>query len=141
MKSVASLRSPLLACSLIMTPLLAPAALARTAAVATHVEDASGDAANLTRYEHRAQLSKELGATQMNVTDDLPLAMWEVDADDPYPAWFVHHATLFKIFPPAAVQPFVDMGYARRLQAIVARRCGILQRNGLAGVWIANEPA
>ena len=37
----------------------------------------------------------------MIVTDGLPIAYWEFDADDPYPAWFAHHATLFKMFPPA----------------------------------------
>jgi len=77
----------------------------------------------------------------MVVTEGLPLAMWEIDKGDPYPAWFIHHATMFKIFPPAEIQPYVDMAYATRVQQIVARRCAILQRHGLNAVWSANEPA
>lgn len=99
------------------------------------------DSADLSEFSRKAAMSKELGATQMNVTEGLPIATWEIDPNDPYPAWFMHHATLFKIFPPAAVQPFVDMGYARRVQNIVAGRCRILSQHGLKGVWNANEPA
>ena len=99
------------------------------------------DVEDLARFEHRAALSRQLGATQMVVTEGLPLAMWEMDKDDPYPAWFVHHATLFKIFPPAAIQPYVDMAYAARVQKIVARRCEILRQHGLTAMWSANEPA
>src|SRR5436305_10981642 len=75
-------------------------------AVPSAAELAARDRADLAAFEHKAALSRELGATQMNVTEDLPIAMWEIDPSDPYPAWFMHHATLFKIFPPAAVQPF-----------------------------------
>src|SRR5207302_11485431 len=101
-------------------------------------EHAARDGADLAAFEHRAALSRELGATQMNVREDLPIAMWEIDPADPYPAWLMHHATLFKIFPPAAVQPFVDMAHVRRVQGIVAQRCRILSRYGLKGVWSAN---
>ena len=58
------------------------------------------DAADLAQFERKAELSKDLGATDMLVTDGLPLATWEMDADDPYPMWFVHHAGLLIIFPP-----------------------------------------
>ncbi|HEX8301496.1 hypothetical protein [Sphingomonas sp.] len=137
MRLCASLFIRLLACALPLSLPTQPALAQRTSAA----RGDAGDAGALASYERRATLSKELGATQMNVTEDLPLAMWEVDGDDPYPAWFVHHATLFKIFPPTQVQPFVDMPYARRVQAIVAKRCAILARLGLTGTWVANEPA
>ena len=104
-------------------------------------ELAARDRVDLSAFEHKAAISRDLGATQMDVTEDLPIATWETDPADPYPAWFMHHATLFKIFPPVAVQPFVDMDYARRVQQIVAARCRILSRYGLKGVWSANEPA
>jgi hypothetical protein len=102
---------------------------------------ASRDAADLAEFTRKARMSRELGATQMSVTEGLPIATWEIDPDDPYPAWFMHHATLFKIFPPGPVQPFVDMNYARRVQRIVADRCRVLAQQGLKGVWNANEPA
>jgi hypothetical protein len=136
-RSIALMALPLLA----TIPLMQPAAARDQGSAARPAADLAGDAADLARFEHKAALSKDLRATQMIVTDDLPLAMWELDKDDPYPAWFVHHATLFKIFPPAEVQPYVNMPYALRVQAIVARRCAILQKYGLKGVWSSNEPA
>jgi len=128
---------------LLALPLLALMPLAAQAHAAPPRQAAAPDrdAEDLARFEHRAALSRQLGATQMVVTEGLPLAMWEMDKDDPYPAWFVHHATLFKIFPPAAIQPYVDMAYAARVQKIVARRCAILRQHGLTAMWSANEPA
>ena len=92
-------------------------------------------------FERKAALSKELGATHLIITEGLPLATWEFDADDPYPAWFMHHASLLKIFPPKDVQPYVDADYAARVSAIVEKRCEILRKYGLKAVWNANEPA
>jgi hypothetical protein len=99
------------------------------------------DAADLAQFERKAELSKDLGATDMLVTEGLPLATWEMDEDDPYPMWFVHHAGLLIIFPPKDVQPYVDMKYAARVQGILQKRCEILAKYGLKGVWSANEPA
>jgi hypothetical protein len=86
-------------------------------------------------------MERDLGATQMSVTDGLPIASYELDPEDPYPTWFAHHASLFKIFPPAPLQPFVDMNYVRRVQAIVRARCQVLAANNLRATWSANEPA
>lgn len=136
-RSIGLMALPLLA----TIPVMQPAAARDHGSAARPSPDLAGDTADLARFEHKAALSKDLGATQMFVTDDLPLAMWELDKDDPYPAWFAHHATLFKIFPPSEVQPYVNMPYALRVQAIVAKRCAILRKYGLKGVWSANEPA
>lgn len=129
--------------ALLSLPLLALMPLSVQAHAAPRHQAAAPDrdAEDLARFEHRADLSRRLGATQMVVTEGLPLAMWEMDKADPYPAWFVHHATLFKIFPPAEIQPYVDMAYAARVQRIVARRCAILRQHGLTAMWSANEPA
>ena len=102
---------------------------------------AARDAADLADFERRAEMSRELGATQMVVTEGLPLGTWEFDKDDPYPAWFLHHATLLKIFPATDVAPFVDGDYVAHVQAILGKRCAVLRRYGLKGVWIGNEPA
>jgi len=99
------------------------------------------DAAELAQFDRRAALSKELGASHLVITDGLPLATWELDPTDPYPAWFVHHATLLKIFPPKDVQPYVNMEYATRVSGILEKRCEILRKYGLKGIWNANEPA
>ena len=102
---------------------------------------AKRDAADLVAFEHKAALSKELGATHMLVTDGLPLATWEMDPNDPYPMWFVHHASLLKIFPPKDVQPYVDAKYVAHTQQVLKDRCAVLAKVGLKGVWSANEPA
>jgi hypothetical protein len=104
-------------------------------------DTARRDAADLVQFEQKATLAKELGATDVLITDGLPLATWEMDATDPYPMWFVHHAGLLIIFPPKDVQPYVDMKYAARVQSILEKRCAILANLGLKGVWNANEPA
>ena len=115
---------------------MGPAAWART------TDDvAARDAADLLKFERKAMLSKDLGATHVLVTDGLPLATWEMDPEDPYPMWFVHHASLLKIFPPKEIQPYVDMKYAARLSAILGKRCEVLRKYGLKAIWSANEPA
>lgn len=116
--------------SLALTLLLAALAHAQPAAPTDFAE-----------FERKAALSKELGATHLLITEGLPLATWEFDEGDPYPAWFMHHASLLKIFPPKDVQPYVDADYAARVSAIVEKRCEILRKYGLKAVWNANEPA
>ena len=96
---------------------------------------------DLAQFERKASLSKELGATHLLITEGLPLATWELDDSDPYPAWYIHHASLLKIFPPKDVQPYVNMEYAARVSGILQKRCEILRKYGLKGVWNANEPA
>jgi hypothetical protein len=99
------------------------------------------EAADLALFERKATLAKELGATHMVVTDGLPLATWEMDPTDPYPMWFVHHASLLKIFPPKDVQPYVNAKYSAEVQGVLQGRCAVLAKYGLKGVWSANEPA
>lgn len=96
---------------------------------------------DLEEFEHRAALSKDLGATHLNVTDGLPPATWVMDPDDPYPMWFAHHAGLLTIFPSQDVAPYVDKDYAANVRATLQKRCTILRKYGLKGVWSANEPA
>lgn len=103
--------------------------------------DAAFDRQDAERYAQEAALQRDLGANQMNITRGLPIARFELDRDDPYPGWFTHHMGLFKIFPPAALQPYMDMTYVKRLQKLVATRCQALGANGLNAVWTANEPA
>jgi hypothetical protein len=96
---------------------------------------------DLAEFERKAVLCKELGATHVVITEGLPLATWEFDKDDPYPAWYMHHASLLTIFPPKDVLPFVNKDYADKVSAILEKRCAILRKLGLKAVWNANEPA
>ena len=95
---------------------------------------------DLALFEKKAALSKELGATHLLVTEGLPLATWEMEPDDPYPMWFVHHAGILIIFPPKDVQPYVDTKYSASVVGVLEKRCAILGKYGLKGVWSANEP-
>ncbi|MBC2667182.1 hypothetical protein H7F51_16805 [Novosphingobium flavum] len=130
--------------SLLALPLLAlalPAALGPTPAFAQAVGRPISDADDLAGFERRAALAKEIGATEVVVTEGLPLADWELDKGDTYPEWFVHHASMLKVFPTGAVAPFIDPVWVKRMQAIVRQRCSVLQRLNLRAVWRANEPA
>lgn len=96
--------------------------------------------ADLALFEKKAQLSKELGATDMLVTEGLPPATWEMDASDPYPMWFVGHAGMLTIFPPKELQPYVNAPYVTEVSGVVRQRCAVLRKYGLKAVWSANEP-
>ncbi len=109
--------------------------------IATVLQAQPAPQVDLAQFERKAALSKELGATHIVITEGLPLATWEFDEADPYPAWFMHHASLLKIFPPKDVQPYVNVEYAARVSAILEKRCEVLRKYGLKAVWNANEPA
>lgn len=92
-------------------------------------------------FERNAVRAKALGATHVIITEDMPIAFWRFDPpDDPYPAWYVHHAGLLVIFPPKELQPFVDMEWAERAAEFFEERCRILRKHGLKAYWHANQP-
>ena len=125
---------------LLASPLLPEAALKAQSPEPAEAWNAPRRAADLAEFQRKATLSRELGATHMLVTDGLPAARWEMNPDDPYPMWFVHHAGLLTIFPPAELRPYVDAQYAAEVSGILRQRCAVLGRMGLKGVWNANEP-
>ena len=125
----------LLLAVLFLSAVSAPAQPADTADLARR------EAADLALFDRKAALSKELGATHLVITEGLPLATWEFEGADPYPAWFVHHASLLTIFPPKDVQPYVNAEYSAHVVAILEQRCAVLRKYGLKGIWNANEPA
>jgi len=97
---------------------------------------------DLAGFERAVQKAKAAGCTHMVVSNNLPKAFWEYDtAGDPYPAWYIHHPGLLIIFPPDAVRPYISADYAQKAADILASRCAILQKYGLQGVFISNEPA
>jgi hypothetical protein len=105
------------------------------------VQAQPGAQIDLVQFERRAVMSKELGSTHVVVTEGLPLATWEFDPADPYPAWFMHHISMLKVFPPKDVLPYVNAEYAAKVSAIIEKRCEILRNLGLKAIWNANEPA
>ena len=98
-------------------------------------------ASDLEAFERNAARAKQLGATHMVITEDIPPALWEMDVPgDPYPAWYMYSPGLLKIFPPAALEKYVDKGYAERVAALFEARCQVLRRLGLKAAYHANEP-
>src|SRR5262245_34125304 len=97
----------------------------------SHAQTPAGaTGADLASFERRVVLSKELGATHVSITEDLPPALWQFDPpDDPYPAWFVYRPGLLKTFPPKEVQPFVNLESAEKLAKILEERCKILRKH------------
>src|ERR1700712_4616407 len=74
------------------------------------------DASDLALFERKATLAKRLGATHVPLTDGLPVAKWQYQPpDDPYPAWFIQSPDFLKLFPPAEVQPYVEMEDGHRI--------------------------
>ena len=99
------------------------------------------DVEALSLFERKAALAKRLGATHVPITDGLPPAKWQFQpADDPYPGWYIQRPDFLKLFPPAEVQPFVDMDYGRRIVTLLEERCKILRRLGLKAHWTSNIP-
>lgn len=102
---------------------------------------AARDAADLAAFERFATDAKARGLTHVSITTGLPPSLWQFDTPgDPYPGWFVNNHSILKIFPPAELQPFVDLDYARRVQHIIAERGQVLQKLGLKGHWNSDEP-
>jgi len=96
---------------------------------------------SLEAFARNAARAKQLGATHVLVTEDIPPALWEMDVPgDPYPAWYMYHPGLLKIFPPAALEKYVDKAYADKIVALFEARCAILRRLGLKAAYGANEP-
>jgi len=118
----------------IVSSLCVSIALLLTTALAHGADD-------LAFFEKKARLSKELGATFVTVTDELPPAMWQFDSKgDPYPGWFIYRPSLLKLFPPKEVQPFVNLPYAAKVAGILEARCKILRKYGLKATFHSNEP-
>jgi hypothetical protein len=98
-------------------------------------------ASGLEAFERNAARAKQLGATHVVITEDIPPALWEMDVPgDPYPAWYMYHPGLLKIFPPTALEKYVDQDYAERVAALFQARCELLRRLGLKAAYTANEP-
>jgi hypothetical protein len=112
-----------------------------TVAATPSASVAAFDAGELALFERKATLAKRLGATHVPITDGLPAAKWQFQpADDPYPGWFIQRPDFLKLYPPAEVQPFVDMDYGRRVATLLEERCKILRKLGLKAHWGSNLP-
>ena len=95
----------------------------------------------LKSFEAYVIKAKEAGATHVDVTFDIPPALWQFDTPgDPYPVWYTYRPGLMKIFPPKELKPYINLDYAEKVASLLQARCEILHRHGMKGAYFANEP-
>ena len=95
----------------------------------------------LAEFEQFVIKAKEQGATHVDITFNVPPALWQYDVpNDPYPEWYVIQPSMMKVFPNAKIRPYVDAKYAERVASLFESRCEVLRRHGLKGAYSANEP-
>lgn len=95
----------------------------------------------LAKFEQFVIKAKKLGTTHVDVTFNVPPALWQYDVpNDPYPEWYVIQPGLMKIFPNEKIRPYIDTEYAERVVALFQARCEVLRKHGLKGAYSANEP-
>jgi hypothetical protein len=95
----------------------------------------------LKSFEAYVIKAKEIGATHVDITFDIPPAFWQFDTPgDPYPVWYTYRPGLMKIFPPEELKPYVDLEYAEKVASLFQARCEILRKHGMKGAYFANEP-
>ena len=95
----------------------------------------------LENFEKYVIKAKEIGATHVDITFNLPPALWQFDTPgDPYPVWYAYRPGLMKIFPPAILKPYINLDYAEKVASLLQARCEILRRHGMRGAYFANEP-
>lgn len=107
-------------------------------AAANLVQAQSG---SLKEFEREVIKAKQAGATHIVITDNLPPALWEMKpSGDPYPVWYIYHASILKLFPPKILKPYVDMDYAKKVVDLLQARCRILRKHGLKAAWVTDSP-
>ena len=91
-------------------------------------------------FERLANEAKQMGATDIDISD-LPKDRWQwFDPADPYPNWSMLQASILKIMVPKALQPDVPTGNAIHCQQILAQRGEVLRRLGLKASFRGAEP-
>jgi hypothetical protein len=95
---------------------------------------------NAEDFEKLAELAKEIGATDVDVSD-LPKDRWQwFDPADPYPNWSMRMAGVLKVMVPAELLPAVPNANALICQKILTERGDILRKHGLKAFFQGCEP-
>jgi hypothetical protein len=90
-------------------------------------------------FEDVVAAAARRGATHVTVTLPYEYTDFLPDNDDPYACW-CNTFSLFRIFPPKALQPWIPLGEAKRLQAILAAQLEIADKYGMKAVAGSPEP-
>ncbi|WP_221033186.1 hypothetical protein [Actomonas aquatica] len=102
----------------------------------------AGSYSDIHDFEAFAVRAQQSGATHIDVTQDLPLAYWELDTPgDPYPSWVIYKFGLLKTTRPGVIKDYVPAEHSERVMSILEERCRVLRRLGLKGWFLSSEPA
>ena len=97
---------------------------------------------NIEDFEDFVKKAKEVGATHITISNDIPLAFWQYDTPgDPYPAWYVMRGNLLKVFPPEPVAKQIPEEYRKKVIDVLKKRCEILGKYNLKGHYDSSEPS
>lgn len=81
-------------------------------------------------YEAIMAFGAAYGATHAAVTVPYQYTWFLPDNSDPYACW-CNNFTLFRVFPPKALQPFIPLKEAKRLQRLLRAQLEIARRHGI----------
>jgi len=93
-------------------------------------------------YPVLASKAAELGATHLHCTSVEP-SMWQWDEDrtDPYPNWSLLRPSVFKLYVPEALKPYIPADYAKKNLERLKKRVEVLRKYGLQPVYSGFDPA
>jgi len=96
---------------------------------------------SIQEFERYAKLSKEAGATHIDVSQ-LPEKSWwqRPDKTDPYPQWAYINASMFKAYIPTRLEGHIPGESQRRFMTVLKERCAVLRSLGLRGHFKGGEP-
>lgn len=96
---------------------------------------------SLQEFEHEAQLAAQSGATHMYIMD-VPKRFeeWAAHPGDPYPNWGMLQTSLFKLVVPKALQPYMDVEYAKSNLELIRQRSEIVKKYGMQAAVLVIDP-
>lgn len=90
-------------------------------------------------YESILAFGADSGATHVSVTIPYEYTWFLPDNTDPYACW-CNNFSLFRVFPPKALQPFIPVKEARRLQGLLEAQLKVARKHGMKAITGGAEP-
>jgi hypothetical protein len=95
---------------------------------------------NPDEYEQIMSTAAQYGATHVAVQVPYEYTWFLPDNTDPYASW-CNNFSLFRVFPPKALQPWVPLDEAKRLQGLLRAQLDLAKKHGITrAVTGAQEP-
>lgn len=96
---------------------------------------------DLKEFEKEAALAAQAGASHMYIMD-VPKRFeeWASHPDDPYPNWGMLQTSIFKLAVPKALEPYLDVEYAKENLELVRKRSEIVKKYGMQAAMVVIDP-